>query len=146
MKHFFALLLLCLSLSACEVGFEENREMRSTVYKGQTTWDLYENFGAPTKAIRVADNEFHFIYRREEITRDWTRMFFNWCDMTFIVVNDRVTDWLVEGNQCHVNVLGSAQTDGDDNPRENVVERYQNQGEVILDPSKKSNDDWETLF
>lgn len=104
MKQFFIALALGLALTACSSEIQENRETRSTVYEGQTTWDLYENFGVPTKAERISEEEIHFYYHREAITRDWTRMYYDWCDMTFVVVNDRVVDWWANGNQCFLNV------------------------------------------
>ena len=54
MKRFLTLILLGFLATACSSEIYENRETRSTVYKGQTTWDLYENFGAPTFAIRLS--------------------------------------------------------------------------------------------
>ena len=131
MKRFLALILLGFMATACSSDIDENRETRSTVYKGQTTWDLYENFGAPNYAIRISPEEYHFIYRREEVTRDWTRMYFDWCDKVFIVVNDRVTDWDVDGNQCYLNVADDEDIPDGDNPRKNVFRNYQNQMNLI---------------
>lgn len=104
MKRFFTVCLICLGLVGCMTGFDENRETRSTVYVGQTTWDMYENFGVPTQALKISPEEIHFFYHREAITRDWTKMYYNWCDMRFVAVNDRIVNWTVDGNQCHVNV------------------------------------------
>ncbi|MDY6407439.1 MAG: hypothetical protein SPL08_01865 [Pseudomonadota bacterium] len=131
MKHFFTLILLGCFVAACSSEVEENRETRSTVYKGQTTWDLYENFGAPTFAVRVSPDEYHFIYRREEVTRDWTRMYFDWCDKVFVVVNDHVVDWDVDGNQCYLNVADDMPVPDGDNPRQNAFERYQGEMNLI---------------
>ena len=115
MKYFWVLLLFV--LSACSADFVENRETRSTVYQGQTTWDLFENFGAPSYAERIAPNEFRFVYQREAITRDWSHMFLDWCDMTFVVVDDRVRDWHYSGNQCHLNVEDPVPVSNDTNER-----------------------------
>ena len=115
MKYFWVLLLFV--LSACSSGFVENRETRSTVYQGQTTWDLFENFGAPSYAVRKSANEFHFVYQREAVTRDWTRLFLDWCDMTFVVVDDHVRDWSYTGNQCYLNVGDPVPVSNDTNER-----------------------------
>lgn len=133
MKYFWALLLLV--LTACSEGFIENRETRSTVYQGQTTWDLYENFGAPSYAERKAPNEFHFVYQREAITRDWTHMFFDWCDITFVVVDDHVRDWYYSGNQCHVNVGDPVSVSNNTNARESQSQK-----------SKQKSENTDTLF
>ncbi len=105
MKHIFILTLVGgLMLGGCASSLTENRESRSTTYVGQTTWDLYENFGVPTKAKQLSPNEFEFYYHREAITRDWTRLYYDFCDTTFYVVDDRVVDWAQSGNQCRINV------------------------------------------
>ena len=127
MKRFLTLIMLGLLVGACGSDIEENRETRSTVYKGQTTWDMYENFGAPTYAIRISPDETHFVYRREAITREWTRIYFDWCDMVFVVVDDHVTDWDVTGNQCYLNIADPVPT-STDNDRGNVLERYRGTG------------------
>jgi hypothetical protein len=145
MKHLFCLLLLGLLTAACSSDLQENRETRSTVYKGQTTWDMYENFGAPTHAIKISPEEIHFIYRREEVTRDWTKMYFDWCDMVFMTVDDYVVDWDSAGNQCHLNVADEAIFPNDGNKRENALRKYIDQTRHSTQkPAKKDN--YETLF
>lgn len=145
MKHLFCLLLLGLLTTACSLDIQENREPRSTVFKGQTTWDMYENFGAPTHAVRISPEEIHFIYRREEVTRDWTKMYFDWCDMVFMTVNDYVVDWDFAGNQCHLNTADEAFVSDEQNKRENALRKYINQtGQSAPKASKKDN--YETLF
>ena len=124
MKRFLTLIFVCLCLASCSSEIQENRETRSTVYKGQSTWDMYENFGAPSYAIRVSPNEVHFVYRREEVTRDWTKMYFDWCDKVFVTVDDYITDWDVAGNQCYLNVADPVDMPDTENPRVNVLDRY----------------------
>ena len=124
MKRLFTLIFMCLCIVACSSDIQENRETRSTVYKGQSTWDMYENFGAPSYAIRVSPNEVHFVYRREEVTRDWTKMYFDWCDKVFVAVDDYITDWNVSGNQCYLNVADPVPLPDTENPRTNVLEQY----------------------
>jgi len=150
MKKVYSLMATALLLTSCSAGFVENRESRSLVYRGQTTWDMYENFGAPDFAVRVSPEETHFIYRREEVTRDWTRMYFDWCDMAIVTVNDRVVDWNFSGNQCTINVGDEELPPPDDNPRVNLVEEYQKGlPQPIYEDERVSvydTDERETLF
>ena len=148
MKHLLTFVLLVLGLIACSSYIVENRETRSTVYRGQTTWDLYENFGAPTFAVRVSPNEVHFVYRKEEITRDWTQLYFDWCDKVFVVVDDRVVAWDVNGNQCYLNVADDVPMPDEENTRQNVRQRYS--GNMMTSYAEvedyEYSDDEETLF
>ena len=104
MKQIFVVVIGLMLLGGCASSVTENRESRSTVYEGQTTWDLYENFGVPSRALQTGPNEFQFYYHKEAITRDWTRMYYDYCDTVFVVVDDRVVDWDQTGNQCYINV------------------------------------------
>ena len=137
MKHFLTLLTLALLTASCASELQENRESRSTVYRGQSTWGMYENFGAPTKAVRVSPNETHFLYRREEMTRDWTKMYFDWCDMVIVTVDDYVTDWDISGNQCHLNVGESADLPSTENERVNLLDRYRTSGSSLSEADQK---------
>lgn len=101
MKKIFIAIVGIMLMSGCS-AFTENRESRSTVYEGQTTWDLYENFGAPTRVLKIGPNEYQFYYHKEAITRDWTRLYYDYCDTVFVIVDDRVVDWEQTGNQCHI--------------------------------------------
>ena len=150
MKHILIALALSLTLVACSSEIQENRENRSTVYEGQTTGDLYENFGGPTTAERVSPDEVRFYSHREAITRDWTRMYYDWCDMTFVVVNDRVVDWRADGNQCFLKV-GESQfaPNPDDSSAENADAEpapvYEENGDAYYPP--KADDNYrDTLF
>lgn len=124
MKHLFCILLLGLFTAACSSEILENRETRSTVYKGQSTWDMYENFGAPTHAVRISPEEVHFIYRKEAVTRDWTNMYFDWCDMVIMTVNDYVVNWDLVGNQCYLNEADPVPVPEGENERENALRQY----------------------
>lgn len=101
MKKIFVAIVGIMLMSGCS-AFTENRESRSTVYEGQTTWDLYENFGAPTRVLKIGPNEYQFYYHKEAITRDWTRLYYDYCDTVFVIVDDRVVDWDQTGNQCYI--------------------------------------------
>ena len=133
MKRFLTLICLGLLTAACSSDVSENRETRSTLYKGQSTWDMYENFGAPSYAVRVSPEEIHFIYRREEVTRDWSKMYFDWCDMVVVTVDGYVTDWDLAGNQCVLNVAEPADPEAEYEDRSNVLERYtrEREGSVL---------------
>lgn len=151
MKHLFCVLLFGLLTVGCSSEILENRETRSTVYVGQSTWDMYENFGAPTFAVRVSPEEVHFIYRKEEITRDWTNMYFDWCDMVVMTVNDYVVDWDLVGNQCYLNIADEKPLPDGENERENALRKYvipnNNYQEDYSDRELQSSDnDYETLF
>jgi len=124
MKRFLTVILLGLLTVACSSELTENRETRLTAYEGQSVWDMYENFGAPSYAIRVSPEEIHYIYRREEITRDWSKMYFDWCDMVFVAVNDYIVDWDAAGNQCFLNEAEPVDPPSDENERENIFDRY----------------------
>ena len=149
MKHLFYLLLLGLFTTACSSDLQENREMRSTIYSGQSTWDMYENFGAPTYAVRVSPNEVHFVYRREEVTRDWTKMYFDWCDMVVMTVDDYVVDWDLAGNQCYLNVAESVPLPDGENERQNALRQYidiQDEENTDFEYKDEFDDSDETLF
>ena len=147
MKHLFCILLLGLLTTACSSEILENRETRSTIYKGQSTWDMYENFGAPTYAVRVSPEEIHFIYRREAVTRDWTNMYFDWCDMVVMTMNDYVIDWDIVGNQCYLNVADTVSHPDGGNERENALRKYINtDGENASSYSYNEEEYDETLF
>ena len=124
MKRFLTLICLGLLTIACSSDVSENRETRSTIYKGQSTWDMYENFGAPSYAVRVSPEETHFIYRREEVTRDWSKMYFDWCDMVVVTVDGYVTDWDLAGNQCFLNIAEPADPEAEYEDRANVLKQY----------------------
>lgn len=148
MKRFLTIILLGLLTVACSSEITENRETRSTVYKGQSTWDMYENFGAPTYAIRISPEEIHFVYRREAITREWTKMYFDWCDMVFVTVNDRIVDWDAAGNQCTLNIADPDDGPEEENERGNIWDRYTTsprESETKEKPSSAFEED-ETLF
>lgn len=101
--RFLYLFLIGVMLTGCGTQLDNpNRERRSTLYKGQTLWDMYENFGVPKRREIVSDTETHYIYGRQEITRDWSTMHIDYCDLVVYVSDDRVIGWDYEGNQCTV--------------------------------------------
>lgn len=93
--------LLMLSLSACGTGdYIHSKEPRSSVYYGQPVADLYENFGTPTKATRLSDNERVLIYISQEIEKDWAYRYVRGCVMKFHLLNERVVSWTADGQAC----------------------------------------------
>lgn len=102
MKHTLLALTCAFLLTACGMNMQSNRESRSTAYIGQTTWDMYENFGVPARALFLSEDEVLFYYHRAEITRDWTQMQYDYCDMVFRTINGYVVEWDYVGNSCTV--------------------------------------------
>ena len=131
MKRFLTLICLGLLTAACASDVVENRETRVTLYKGQSTWDMYENFGAPSYAVRVSPEETHFVYRREEVTRDWSKMYFDWCDMVVVTVDGYVTDWDLAGNQCYLKEAEPADPEAEYEDRSNVMDRYSRERSAV---------------
>lgn len=82
-------------------------EPRSTIYIGQTAADVYENFGAPTKIERLAENKQILIYHKQEIEKDWSYRYFHECELKFYMVDDRLEDWSKRGDICAVKELSS---------------------------------------
>ncbi len=101
MKKWIAACFLPFILTACGSGeYVHSTEPRSTVYYGQPIADLYENFGTPTKAERTAENERVLIYLFQEIEKDWAYRYVRGCVMKFYLVNERVVDWMADGQAC----------------------------------------------
>lgn len=97
-----AVCLVAASLLGCSAGITEssNREKRSTVYYGQTTADLFENFGVPTHVYKLPSGVTVYAYHSERVVRDWARQFFYYCDLQFDTVDGHVVAWNSHGNQC----------------------------------------------
>lgn len=107
MKKIIALALLPFILSAC--GSDEyvhSTEPRSNVYYGQPIADLYENFGAPTKATRLTENERVLIYIKQEIEKDWAYRYVRGCVMKFYLKDERVIAWSADGQACVIPSTG----------------------------------------
>lgn len=104
--HSLSLLGIFLFLSACNLGsYQHTTEPRSTTYIGQPYADLYENFGAPTKIKKINDNEYVFVYFRQDIEKDWSYKYLHECEMKFYMVDGRVSDWTTKGDICVINSL-----------------------------------------
>lgn len=103
MKKIIAFCFVTCFLSACSTGeFAHSTEPRSNVYYGQPVADLYENFGTPTKATRLSENERVLIYITQKVEKDWAYRYLRGCVMRFHLRNERVIDWSSEGNACVV--------------------------------------------
>ncbi|MDR2902392.1 MAG: hypothetical protein LBU87_04715 [Lactobacillales bacterium] len=104
MKKILSFCLFVSVLSACSADWPTNTESRSTTWYNQTAEDLYENFGAPTWGILYPDGERYLYYHSANITREWTERKYHYCDITFMLQDNRVYDWSYTGNQCTLNV------------------------------------------
>ena len=51
-------------------------------------------------------------------------MYFDWCDMVVMTVDDRVVDWDLTGNQCFLNVADDVEPE-EAPERVNPLEQYQ---------------------
>lgn len=107
MKKVIALALLPFVLSACGSNeYIHSTEPRSNVYYGQPVADLYENFGAPTKATRLTENERVLIYIKQEIEKDWAYRYLRGCVMKFYLQDERVIAWSADGQACVIPSTG----------------------------------------
>lgn len=105
MKKLFACIAVLGLLCACaSAEYPSNTESRSTTWQGQSAEDLYENFGVPTVGFRVSENERHLLYHTDMITRGWTERIYHYCDIMFVLVDEKVVDWSYHGNQCTLNI------------------------------------------
>lgn len=101
MKKWIVVGFLPFLLIGCGANeYVHSKEPRSTVYYGQSVADLYENFGTPTKATRISDNERILIYISQEIEKDWAYRYVRGCVMRFHLVDNRVVDWSADGQAC----------------------------------------------
>ena len=101
MKKLFSVGLISLLTVGCGGGdYVHSQEPRSMVYYGQPVADLYENFGAPTKGIRLSDNERILIYISQEIDKEWAYRYVRGCVMKFHLKDDRVINWSADGQAC----------------------------------------------
>ncbi len=107
MKKIIIAFFACVLLVGCSSrpdDFVTNTESRSTTWIGQTAEDLYENFGVPTKGFLFENGERHLVYHSSMIMREWTERVLYYCDIIFVLQNNRVVDWMYSGNQCSLNV------------------------------------------
>ena len=74
---------------------------RSQIYYGQSVADLYDNFGAPKKAVRYAYDVVEYTFVTENISVENTDKRLLYCNMWVYAQNNIVIDWKSEGNNCH---------------------------------------------
>ena len=105
MKKLF--ICLCLILGGCYLqGTVRNEISRSQIYYGQTLADLYENFGAPQRAERLAYGVSIYTFNQQEIISERVEKRFYDCKLRAFVQNDRVVDWDWQGNNCQFKEKG----------------------------------------
>ncbi len=111
MKKINVVLLSSLLLCGCsESEYVHSSEPRSQVYYGQPVADVYENFGAPSKGIRLSDNERILIWISQEIEKDWAYRYLRACTVKIQLRNERVVNWSAEGQGCVI----SSNSDGEE--------------------------------
>ncbi len=111
MKKINAVLLCSLLLCACsESEYVHSSEPRSQVYYGQPVADVYENFGTPTKGIRLSDNERILIWISQEVEKDWAYRYLRACTVKIHLRDERVINWSAEGQGCVI----SSNSDGEE--------------------------------
>lgn len=112
MKKLFVIGLFSLLTAGCGTGdYAHTQEPRSMVYYGQPVADLYENFGAPTKGVRLSDNERILIYISQEIEKEWAYRYVRGCVMKFHLKDDRVIDWSADGQACVISSADAEEID-----------------------------------
>ena len=75
---------------------------RSQIYYGQSVADLYDNFGAPKKAIQYAYGVIEYTFTTENISIENLDKRLLYCNLWVYAQNNRVLDWKIEGNNCHI--------------------------------------------
>lgn len=111
MKKINTVLLCSLLLCACsEHEYVHSSEPRSQVYYGQPVADVYENFGTPTKGVRLSDNERILIWISQEVEKDWAYRYLRACTVKIHLRDERVINWSAEGQGCVI----SSNSDGEE--------------------------------
>ena len=75
---------------------------RSQIYYGQSVENLYDNFGAPQKAVQYAYGVVEYTFAIENIAKEHLDKRLLYCNLWVYAQNNRVIDWKVEGNRCNV--------------------------------------------
>ena len=96
------IVFLGILLSACSrPDIIETPISRSQIYYGQSVADLYDNFGAPKKAVQYAYGVVEYTFITENIAVENLDKKLLYCNMWVYAQNNRVIDWKSEGNNCH---------------------------------------------
>ena len=75
---------------------------RSQIYYGQSVENLYDNFGAPKKAVQYAYGVVEYTFVTENIVKEHLDKRLLYCNLLVYAQNNRVIDWKMEGNNCNV--------------------------------------------
>ena len=90
-----------LALTACSrPNIKETPISRNQIYYGQSVADLYDNFGAPKKAVRYAYDVVEYTFITESIAVENVDKKLHYCNMVVRAQNNIVIDWWGEGNNC----------------------------------------------
>ena len=100
-KYIFIGLLLYLTACA-RPDIIEIPVSRSQIYYGQSVENLYDNFGAPKKAIQYAYGVVEYTFIVENIAKEHLDKRLLYCNLWVYAQNNRVLDWKFEGNNCNV--------------------------------------------
>ena len=100
MKKLYVFLIFVL-LSACSrPNMIETPVSRSQIYYGQTVADLYDNFGAPKRAIQYAYGVVEYTYVNDNLVSENADKHLLYCNLVVYAKDNRVIDWWGEGNNC----------------------------------------------
>ena len=95
--------VVSLGLVACaRPNIIEIPSSRSQIYYGQSVANLYDNFGAPTKAVQYAYGVIQYTFITENISVEHLDKRLLYCNLWVYAQNNRVIDWNFEGNNCNV--------------------------------------------
>ena len=96
-------ILFCLALTACaRPNIIEIPSSRSQIYYGQSVENLYDNFGAPKRAVQYAYGVIEYTFVTENIAKEHLDKRLLYCNLWVYAQNNRVIDWKTEGNNCNV--------------------------------------------
>ena len=100
-RYIFIGLLLCLTACA-RPDIIEIPVSRSQIYYGQSVENLYDNFGAPQKAVQYAYGVVEYTFITENIAKEHLDKRLLYCNLWVYARDNRVIDWKYEGNNCHI--------------------------------------------
>ncbi len=120
MKIKYIIMCLVALLGACSTPTESNYIRNVKAWLGRTPTELVSQWGEPTQVINNGEEQFYIYMVDKNIQLPGTSDRYAqgqldyisplestpayqinlYCQTTFIVKNDRIMDWLFEGNAC----------------------------------------------